>query len=153
MDTTVSADAPINKNLFICRGGQLQLTTTVLDFSTITLGSPQSMNVTINNQSCAELNVSSISVPSPFRLVNPIGSFTLAGNGLRVVTVEFNPTQHVSDPHLEYGDAPPATPTGSRCNGAQPHKQKAGDPAEPSLYSPWGHPKTLFSRVSVEVDA
>jgi len=97
MDTTVSADASINKNLFICRGGQLQLTTTVLDFSIITLGSSQSMNVIINNQSCSELTVSSITVPLPFRLVNPIGSFPLIpGNGSRLITVEFNPTQRTS---------------------------------------------------------
>ena len=96
MDTTVSADGPLNKNLFICRAGELQLTTTVLDFSTITLGPPQTMTVTITNNSCSELSVSSISVPPPFRLVNPIGAFSLPGNGFRVVTVEFNPTQRTS---------------------------------------------------------
>ena len=37
MDTTVSTDAPINKTLFICRGGELQLSATVLDFSTVIL--------------------------------------------------------------------------------------------------------------------
>jgi len=95
MDTTLSTD--LDKTLFICRGGELQLSTTTLDFGTITLGSPEAMTVTITNNSCAELSVSSISVPSPFRLVNPIGSFTLPGNGFRVVTVEFNPTQRTSD--------------------------------------------------------
>jgi len=94
MDTTLSAN--LSGNLFICRGGELQLNTTTVDFDTIRLGSPETMTVTITNNSCAALSVSSISVPSPFRVVNPIGSFTLPGNGFRVVTVEFNPTQRTS---------------------------------------------------------
>ncbi|MCH8020155.1 choice-of-anchor D domain-containing protein [candidate division KSB1 bacterium] len=100
MDTTLSTDPGLNKTLFICRSGELLLDTTTVDFGTVTLGpplGPPTMTVTINNQSCAELNVSSISVPSPFRLVNPIGSFPpIPGNGSRLVTVEFNPTQRTS---------------------------------------------------------
>jgi len=68
MDTTLSTDPGLNKTLFICRSGELLLDTTTVDFGTVTLGpplGPPTMNVTINNQSCAELNVSSISVPSP----------------------------------------------------------------------------------------
>ena len=98
MDTTLSTDPGpgLNKKLLICRGGELQLNTTTVDFDTIRLGSPETMTVTITNNSCAELSVSSISVPSPFRLVNPISPFTLPGNGSRVVTVEFNPTPRIS---------------------------------------------------------
>ncbi|MFQ5674547.1 MAG: choice-of-anchor D domain-containing protein [bacterium] len=92
MDTTLSTDPPLNKTLFICRGGELQLSGNSLDFGTIALGSQQTMSVTINNTSCDAFTVTNISIPFPFSLSNIAAPFTVPANGSRVLTVRFNPT-------------------------------------------------------------
>jgi len=86
MDTTLS-----NKTLFICRSGELSLNTASLNFGTITLGEPDVLSIVVNNESCADLQVNNIFVPSPFALINSVPNFTIAGNGSRTLQIRFSP--------------------------------------------------------------
>ncbi|MFQ5604923.1 MAG: choice-of-anchor D domain-containing protein [bacterium] len=92
MDTALSTD--LNKFLYICRSGELQLSADSLGFGTITLGTSKTLSFTINNLSCADLNISNISVPSPFSLINA-PAFTIEGEGSQEITIQFNPSDRV----------------------------------------------------------
>ncbi len=89
MDTTLSTD--LGKSLLICRSGELQLSTNALDFGTIQAGSSKTLEVTIRNTSCAPLNVSNVSVPPPFSLLNTAPSFTVAGESSHTLEIQYKP--------------------------------------------------------------
>lgn len=89
MDTTLST--VLDETLFICRSGELDLSTTSVDFDTITTGNQKIINVKIFNESCATLSVSNVSMPFPFSLVGNFSSFDIAGNGNRSLAIAFSP--------------------------------------------------------------
>lgn len=96
MDTTLSTIPGLDKFLFICRSGELDLSQISLDFGSIRSGSSTQLSVTINNNSCAELNISSVSVPAPFSLRNTPSRFTIPGESSRTLTVVYSPIARAS---------------------------------------------------------
>lgn len=91
MDITLSTD--LGKTLYICRGGELEVQTGLLNFDTIQAGDPATRTLLLTNASCAALEIDITSVPTPFSVVNSSLSFTLPGGGTRELTVRFAPTE------------------------------------------------------------
>jgi len=89
MDTTLSSG--LDETLFICRSGELDLSTTSVKFDTITTGTQKILNVTVFNESCATLSVSNVTMPFPFTLVSSSSFFDIAGNGNRSLAIAFSP--------------------------------------------------------------
>ncbi|MFQ5772045.1 MAG: choice-of-anchor D domain-containing protein, partial [bacterium] len=94
MDITLSTD--LGKTLFICRSGELELKADTLDFGRVNVGLSTTQSITINNNSCADLVVSNITVPAPFSLINSPSSFTIPGNGSKILTILFSSNNRMS---------------------------------------------------------
>lgn len=89
MDTTLSSS--FGQTLLICRTGKLVLSTTTLDFDTLSAGRDKILAVAITNESCAELVINSISVPSPFFLYESASAFTIPANSDAQIRIRFVP--------------------------------------------------------------
>ncbi len=91
MDTILST--ALEKTLYICRSGELSLSTDELNFGTIAAGTQKTLNVTVFNESCANLQVTNISFSpqAPFALITSSPPFTIPGGGSRVLTIRFTP--------------------------------------------------------------
>jgi hypothetical protein len=99
MDTILST--ALEKTLYICRSGELSLSTDELDFGAIAAGTLKTLNVTVFNESCADLQVTSVSFTplAPFALITSSPPFTIPGGGSRVLTIRFTPSARQNYSH------------------------------------------------------
>lgn len=77
--------------LFVCRAGNLLANVDTLDFGRIRAGTQRELSVTLENKSCAPLNISSFSTPAPFAIINNPGQTQLNGNQKITLRIRFSP--------------------------------------------------------------
>jgi len=99
MDTTYSLDLNDNKILIIGRSGELILSADSLFFGNISSGNTKDLQLTLTNNSVVTLEISSLSVESPFYIVNNISNLTIPGKGTYVLTLRFTPLTRAK--HIE----------------------------------------------------
>ncbi len=93
MDATLSTDPPLNTSLFICRTGELNLSTDTLDFDTLKVNASKTLAVTFTNPDTEDVKIQSISVPTPFHLVNSFSNFIVPANSRTIINIRFTPQE------------------------------------------------------------
>lgn len=85
-----------NTTLFICRSGSASFSADSLLFGSTLQGVANDRELVIYNTSCATLNITNFSIPSPFSIANPEFNTIIPANDSLVLTVRFRPTQRAN---------------------------------------------------------
>lgn len=71
----------------------IEVSTTALDFGSLTAGQVQSRSTTVRNAGTGVLSVNSLNIDNgAFRVASPVGPFTLNAGGTQVISIQFAPS-------------------------------------------------------------